>query len=207
MHSEHTVMGTRMDLSLIPASIRAKYRFDEREHATAILVKDFPKEFADICDCLDQFVLKRSDILTPGGGKSPISQNIDNFLHGRSWSEKSFDIQITADGVPIPIPTHKIDNFKNRVGVEVEWNNKDPFYDRDLNNFRLLRDLHVLSVGIMITRLTELQSVFDSLGKGKSYGQSTTHWDKLIPKVDGGGAGGCPLLLVGMGLACYNATL
>ena len=110
------------------------------------------------------------------------------------------------DGAPIPIPTHKIDNFKNRVGVEVEWNNKTEFYDRDLNNFRLLRNLHVLSVGVVITRLSELQALFVQLQKGNSYGNSTTHWDKLIPKVDGGGAGGCPLLLVGMGMACYDPT-
>jgi hypothetical protein len=91
------------------------------------------------------------------------------------------------------------------VGVEVEWNNKDPFYDRDLNNFRLLREMGVLSVGVIITRCTELQqNVFKPLSKGKSYGAATTHWDKLIPKVDSGAAGGCPLLLVGMGMNCYD---
>lgn len=196
-----------MSLNLIPQNLRLKYDFEEREHAIAILTRDFPNEFKDICDCLDSFILKRSHILTPGGQKSPISKNIDNFLRTRGWSEKSFNINIGVDGTNIPVPTHKIDNFRNRIGIEVEWNNKDPFYDRDLNNFRLLRELHVLSVGVMITRLTELQTLFNQLGKGKSYGPSTTHWDKLIPKVDGGGAGGCPLLLVGMGLACYNATL
>ncbi len=131
---------------------------------------------------------------------------------GRGWREKKFDIQIAVDGNPVPIPTHSIDNFKQiegqsrGVGVEVEWNNKDPFYDRDLNNFRLLRNLGVLSVGVIITRLTELQQVFNALGKGQSYGAATTHWDKLMPRVEGGGAGGCPLLLVGMGLACYDAN-
>ncbi len=108
------------------------------------------------------------------------------------------------DGKPIPIPTHKIDNFKNGVGLEVEWNNKTEFYDRDLNNFRLLKDLRVLSVGVVITRLSELQELFDSLGKGASYGPSTTHWNKLIPKVNGGGAGGCPLLLIEIGMRCYD---
>jgi hypothetical protein len=47
------------------------------------------------------------------------------------------------------------------------------FYDRDLNNFRLLRGLRVLSVGVIITRLSELQAVFDRLGKGSAYGAST----------------------------------
>jgi len=197
-----------MALNLIPHALRQRYRFDERHHACAILATDFPNEFRDILDCLDWFWLRRTHILAPGGGKSPISVAIDGFLQDqrRGWEPKSFDIKIMVDASPIPTPTHKIDNFKNHVGLELEWNNKTEFYDRDLNNFRLLWELRVLSVGVIITRLTELQQLFDKLGKGKSYGPSTTHWDKLIPKVDGGGAGGCPLLLVGMGMNCYDAT-
>src|SRR5947209_9651486 len=193
-----------MGVDLVPAGLRSRFHFEERGHACAILSSDFHEEFDDICDCLSSFSLKRSAILTPGGGKSPISVEFDAFLRGRNWTPKSFNIQIQVDGEAIPVPTHKIDNFKNRVGVEVEWNNKTEFYDRDLNNFRLLRELRVLSVGVIITRLSELQSLFDELGKGSSFGASTTHWDKLIPKVDGGAAGGCPLLLVGMGRACYD---
>ena len=195
-----------MGLELIPRSLRRKYRFDEREHAVAILATDFPREWDDILACLRSFCLKRSAILTPGGRLSGISIEIDSFLQSpdRGWMEKKFDTKVVVDGVEIPNPTHKIDNFKNRVGVEVEWNNKTEFYDRDLNNFRILRQLKVLSVGVIITRLTELQALFVRLNRGSSYGASTTHWDKLIPKVDGGGAGGCPLLLVGLGMACYR---
>jgi len=191
-------------LDVFPARLRSKYHLDERGHASAILASDFPDEFQDITDCLDWFELRRADILQPGGGRSPISKGIDDFLGDRGWRPKSFDIKIVVDGEPIPTPTHKIDNFRNRVGLEVEWNNKTEFYDRDLNNFRLLRELRVLSVGVVITRLSELQDVFDELGKGSSYGASTTHWNKLIPKVDGGGAGGCPLLLIGIGKTCYR---
>jgi hypothetical protein len=193
-----------MALDLIPPRLLGKYHIEERGHAGAILSGDFPSEFADILGCLDGFTLRKSHILTPGGGRSPISAGLDGFLHKRGWREKSFDIRITVDGEPIPIPTHKIDNFKNGVGLEVEWNNKTEFYDRDLNNFRLLKDLRVLSVGVIVTRRSELQELFDKLGKDASYGPSTTHWNKLIPKVDGGGAGGCPLLLVGMGMQCYD---
>jgi Restriction endonuclease BglII len=193
-----------MALGAVPRRIRRRYHVEERGHASAILAGDFPSEFADIVDCLGEFVLRKSHILTPGGGRSPVSAALDGFLHGRGWREKSFDIKITIDGKPVPIPTHKIDNFKNEIGLEVEWNNKTEFYDRDLNNFRLLKELRVLSVGVIVTRLSELQRLFDKLGKGASYGASTTHWDKLIPKVDGGGAGGCPLLLVGMGMKCYD---
>ena len=193
-----------MTLDLLPSDLPQKYHIEERGHACAILAADFPNEFSDIVACLQSFVLRKSHVLAPGGGRSQISVTLDGFLAQRGWTNKSFNIQISVDGVPIPIPTHKIDNFRNGVGLEVEWNNKTEFYDRDLNNFRLLKDLRVLSVGVIVTRLTELQSLFDNLGKGTSYGPSTTHWNKLIPKVDGGGAGGCPLLLVGMGMKCYD---
>jgi hypothetical protein len=193
-----------MGLDLIPENLRRKYTFAERDHACAILATDFPSEFQDLLDCLVEFKLKTSDILTPGGGRSPIPKAIGGFLQQRGWAPKDFDIKIEVDGFLIPVPTHSIDNFKNSVGIEVECNNKTEFYDRDLNNFRLLKELRVLSVGVIITRLSELQSLFNQLGKGASYGAPTTHWDKLIPKVDGGGAGCCPLLLVGMGMNCYD---
>jgi len=199
-------MDRSKGLELIPANLRRRFRFEERHHAASIMATDFPGEFDDFLRCLSSFRLRKSDILTPGGGRSPIPKAIDGFLSKRGWAEKRFDIKITVDDEPIPIPTHKIDNFKNRVAIEVEWNNKTEFYDRDLNNFRLLWEMRVLSVGVVITRLSELQDLFDSLGKGESYGNSTTHWDKLIPKVESGGAGGCPLLLVGMGLACYDES-
>ena len=99
--------------------------------------------------CLTGFRLKKSDILTAGGGRSPIPIALDGFLLSRGWAAKSFNIKIEVDGQAIPIPTHHIDNFKNRVGVEVEWNNKTEFYDRDLTNFRLLKALRVLSVSLL----------------------------------------------------------
>lgn len=194
-----------MGLELVPPALRQKYRFKDCRHACAILQADFPDEFRDLLGCLRDFTLRKSHILTPGGGRSPISTGIDRFFQQRGWSPKSFDVSIIVDGLASPTPTHKIDNYKNHVGIEVEWNNKTEFYDRDLNNFRLLHELRIVAVGVIITRQSELQRLFDELGKGKSYGPSTTHWDKLIPKVNGGGAGGCPLLLIGMGCECYDA--
>ena len=95
-----------------------------------------------------------------------------------------------------------MDCFKNGIALELEWNNKDPFFDRDLNNFRLLFDLHVVSVGIIITRCDELQTCFNELKKSASYGASTTHMSKLIPRIEGGGGAGCPLLVFGIKQSC-----
>jgi hypothetical protein len=57
--------------------------------------------------------------------------------------------------------------------LELEWNNKTEFYDRDLNNLRLLFDLRVADVGVVITPCDELQEIFNALGKGSSYGPTT----------------------------------
>ena len=193
-----------MGLGQIPAGLRDKFQIEERQHAIAILHRDFRDEWQDILGCLNAFTLKKSQIVVGGGNKTEMAKGLDGYLQARGWHEQAFDTAIVVDGEARETPTHKIDNFKNRIGVEVEWNNKDPFFDRDLNNFRLLHQLDVLSVGVIITRLWELQQEFKRLGKGSSYGRNTTHFDKLLPKVNGGGAGGCPLLLIGMGFGCYD---
>jgi hypothetical protein len=57
--------------------------------------------------------------------------------HGAGgWIEKAFDTRIVVDKSEFAAPTRKVDCYKNRVALEVEWNNKDPFFDRDLNRLR-----------------------------------------------------------------------
>lgn len=187
-----------MAADLLPEWIRQHYEVYEWKHACAVLHSDFKVEWGDLIDVLTAFRLRRSAIVTPGGGKSPIANWLDQQFFARGWVEKGFETQVVVDGSPIDTPTHKVDCFKAGVGIEVEWNNKDPFFDRDLNNFRLLFELRALSVGVIVTRSDDLQIVFDRLGKGKSYGASTTHMSKLLPKIDGGGGGGCPILAFGI---------
>jgi hypothetical protein len=109
-----------------------------------------------------------------------------------------------GQGVQRSAPTHEIDCYKNRVALEVEWNNKTEFYDRDLNNFRLLYDLRAIDVGLIVTRSSHLQRIFVGLGRGNSYGASTTHIDKLLPRLEGGSGGGCPVLVFGITERLYR---
>ena len=186
-----------------PRCIRDNYEIHEWRHASAILRQDFGDEYNDLVDVLMRFRLLKSHIAVGGGRKSNVAGWIDTELAGKGWVEKSFQTSISVDENVIDSPTHAVDCFKNRIAVEIEWNNKDPFYDRDLNNFRLLFDLRAISVGIIMTRCDELQEIFDSLGRGKSYGPSTTHMSKLLPRIQGGGGGGCPLLVFGIGKTLY----
>lgn len=192
-----------MGIELWPQHIRDSYEIFELHHASAILASDFPAEFYDIIAVLTNFRLLRSQVAAAGGNKSDISGGIDSEFYSRGWVEKSFDTRIVVDGHEIAVPTHKVDCYRNRVAFEIEWNNKDPFYDRDLSNFRLLFDLRVVSVGVVLTRSTHLQKIFNGLGKGSSYGNSTTHMNKLLPRVQGGGGGGCPVLAFGITDALY----
>jgi hypothetical protein len=196
-----------MGIELLPEFIRTHYEVHEWKHACAILKQDFSQEWDDILGLLESFRLKKSWIATPGGRKSKVSDFIDSYLYERGWVEKEFKTQVVVDESVTDTPTHKVDCFRNCVALEIEWNNKDPFFDRDLNNFRLLFDLRAISVGVIITRCDDLQEIFVQLGRGQSYGASTTHMSKLLPRIDGGGGAGCPILVFGIKKSLYIEDL
>ena len=196
----HVVMKNH---PLVPDDIAQKYDVREWRNGLAILAAVRPVEWAEMLDVLRGFRLLRSDIVNPGGAKSDIAKKIDGHFTKLSWQEKQFDTRIVVDKTEYHAPTHKVDCYKNRVALEVEWNNKDPFFDRDLNNFRLLFDLRAIDVGVIITRSTALQAIFNELGRGTSYGNSTTHMSKLTPRLDGGGGGGCPIVTFGIRPEAY----
>ncbi|MDQ4087131.1 MAG: restriction endonuclease [Pseudomonadota bacterium] len=190
-------------LHLVPDDLKKLYRVREWRNAAGVLATACPDEWKDIVEILSAFRLLRSEVEAAGGRKSPIANQIDGAFYARGWQEKQFQTSIKIDGQEFESPTHKVDCFKGRVALELEWNNKDPFFDRDLNNFRLLFDLRAIDVGVIVTRASELQSIFKSLGKGSSYGASTTHHEKLWPRIDGGGGGGCPVLTFAITPALY----
>ncbi|WP_019647224.1 BglII/BstYI family type II restriction endonuclease [Novispirillum itersonii] len=190
-------------LHYVPDDLHDLYHVFEWRNAAGVLTTACPAEWQEIINVLRQFRLYRSEIERPGGRKSPIAGRLDGGFYDLGWVEKRFDTSIIIDGEQLHTPTHSVDCFKGKVALEVEWNNKDPFFDRDLNNFRLLYDLRAIDVGVIITRSTELQSIFDELGKGSSYGSSTTHHEKLLPRLDGGGGGGCPILAFAISKALY----
>lgn len=55
---------------------------------------------------------------------------------------------------------------------------------------------------MIVTRGPDLQNLISGVIRSKDggfkYGSSTTHWDKLVPRVNLGGGGECPLLLIGI---------
>lgn len=202
-----------MALNQLPGFIRENYVVQEWRHASSILVTDFAEPFAEICDVLTRFRLKKSEVVVGGGSKTKIADWIDAELTRKGWAERQFKTAFQVDDRRIESPTHKVDCFKasqnGGIGFEIEWNNKDPFFDRDLNNFRLLFELRTISVGIILTRSEDLKSLFKDLTAKRlkpasSFGESTTHWGKLIPRLEGGAGGGCPVLALGITRKLYT---
>jgi len=187
-----------------PPEFSGLYELRQWKHACAILKNDFRDEWNDLLGMLSSFRLRKAWITKGGKNKTDLAKWVDNFLKQRGWVEKQFATSVIVDENRMDSPTHKIDCYKNQIALELEWNNKDPFFDRDLNNFRLLFDLRAISVGIIFTRCDELQDIFNELGRGKSYGNSTTHMSKLLPRIEGGGGAGCPILVIGMKKTLYT---
>lgn len=193
-----------MPQTSLPDFVRDNYEFHEWKHATAIIAADFPEEWNDLIQVLTAFRVRRTHILAKGGQKSKTTDSLERAFTTRGWQEKRWETGIVVDGVSTKSPTHKVDCYKNGVALEIEWSNKDPFFDRDLNNFRLLFDLRVISVGIIITKCNEFNTVFKSLGIAKKYGQTTTWMSKLLPRIEGGGGAGCPILVFGIKKSLYD---
>ena len=223
-------------------------------HARSILYGEFPHALDEIGAVLNAIELPITEIIGSGGGETKFTQRLRKSLSALGWKKHIFEIGKTIDGVPRESTSHEVDHVKRYHGIgslamEIEWNNKDPFYDRDLENFKRLHAEGAISVGVVVTRGKSLQdslwnavhrfatergiSSMEKLAENgvvptpkqrasilkradrqkepvpfadawtnnfvsNKFGQATTHWDKLIHRIERGVGNPCPLLLIGL---------
>jgi CRISPR-associated protein Csd2 len=196
--------------NLLPQFIRDNYQIIDYRHAIAILATEFPDLFTDICEVLQQVRITRTMIMEAGGSESQIPREFSRHLRPRGWIESEFTAKVIINDVEeVRTETHKIDYVKGRVAFDLEWNSKDQTFDRDLYAFRGFFDYNRISVGVLVTRSSELQQYFTTLGTyedthhvvrqiSAKYGASTTHMDKLISRLKQGRSGGCPVFALGI---------
>jgi hypothetical protein len=131
-------------------------------HAEAILTYDMPEAVAEIEEVLGGIELPVEELVRGGGGEGKLTQRMRRALAGRGWNKHNFEIKKIVDGEEKESVSHEIDHIKRfESGVfalEIEWNNKDPFFDRDLENFKRLHADGVISIGGIITRGASLQN-------------------------------------------------
>lgn len=200
-------MGLMDGRSPLPSDIPDFYEIHERRHGIAILATDFPEEWGDILHVLGDFRVLESQVRRGGGQKSKIVSELETRFRTKNWRKIVIPTKMTVGTREIFTRTHEVDLHKNSVALEIEWNNKDPFFDRDLDTFRHLFEHGIISVGVIITRSDELQAVFNSLGPeiGKKYGASTTHIGKLLSRLARGGGGGCPVVVFAIRRSAFVA--
>ena len=242
--------------------IRQQYEIRFTNHAEAILATDFPGAVSEIETALAALRIPIDDLIGSGGGEAQATQELRNALNDLHWAKKNIPVEVTVDGHANQSLSHEVDHVKTTANgallLEIEWNNKDPFFDRDLANFKALHGFGAASVGIIITRGSSLQAGINSairrrldeagvtdvnemqrlfgeeafergmkamtarqlrevqkrIRSGASvpealasqlvsdkFGASTTHWSKLVDRIDRGVGNPCPLLLIGIPLS------
>lgn len=131
-------------------------------HALSILSVDFPAALSEIEAVLADASVSVGEIVGSGGGEAASTQRMRRALAARGWAKKNFIIRKIVDGVEREATSHQIDHVKKfengTLALEIEWNNKDPFFDRDLENFKRLHGEGAISVGIIVTRGASLQN-------------------------------------------------
>src|SRR6266404_4375731 len=137
------------------------FQVEFHSHARAILSVDFPEVAEQLEEILIGATIPIEEIIGSGGGETKGTQRLRRALHEHGWRKHKFEIQRTIDGVPRESISHEVDHIKSFdagvVALEIEWNNKDPFFDRDLENYKRLHADGAVSLGILITRGTSLQ--------------------------------------------------
>jgi CRISPR-associated protein Csd2 len=199
-----------MYIQHFPQNIIDKYEIYDYRHAIAILSTDFSELFSDICYVLEHLRITKNMIRAPGGNESQIPKEFSQILRPLGWETVELTAKVMIDDTEVvKAETHKIDYVKGRVAFDLEWNSKDQTFDRDLYSFRAFYDYNKISVGVIVTRSTNLRSYFITLGNytdqhgvtrpisGK-YGASTTHMNKLLPRLQEGRSGGCPVVAFGI---------
>lgn len=210
-------------LRCIPDDVRERYEFAETRNAAAILAATNPAAFEQLIAVLRGFQLRTKDLLTPGGQESDLAARVNSMFRDVGWREARVDtlIRLSLRRTPLrkagetaldPIVTetknegYKVDNFRDRVALDVEWNAKDGNLDRDIGAYRSLYDAALIDAGVLITRTLELRDLGRDLAiaagipveKAKLIlsTTTTTNREKLMPRLTRGDAGGCPILAI-----------
>lgn len=137
-------------------------------HAKAILEGDFPEVLTELEEVLLTQRIPMDEIIGSGGGETKATQRIRRALDAKGWKKTCFEVKKVINGVEKESQSHEVDHVRtvadgSVVACEIEWNNKDPFYDRDLENFKRLHAEGAISVGVIITRGKSLQDNMRSL--------------------------------------------
>jgi hypothetical protein len=144
------------------------FEIEFHSHAQAILLHDFPDALAELEIALGNFSIPIEELIASGGGEAKGTQRLRRALTDLGWIKGTITIEKRVNTIARESVSHAIDHLRTfkgnqTIALEIEWNNKDPFFDRDLENFKRLHAEGAISVGVIVTRGTSLQDAMRSL--------------------------------------------
>ena len=147
---------------MLSVLIAAGFDVATRNHAQAILAGDFSEEIEGLVSALLSFQISAREIIKSGGGQAASTMRLRDALYGKGWKKHEFIVQTIVDGSEREATSHEVDHVRRcpagTLALEIEWNNKDPFFDRDLENFQRLHAQGAISIGVLVTRGATLQT-------------------------------------------------
>lgn len=130
-------------------------------HAKAILSTDFPAAGDELQDTLLAASIPIEEIIGGGGGEAKLTQRLRRAFAEKGWRKTKFEVEKHVNKIRLQSQSHEVDHVRSfegrNVALEIEWNNKDPFYDRDLENYKRLHADGAISLGVIVTRGRSLQ--------------------------------------------------
>jgi hypothetical protein len=208
----------------VPVDVFVRYDFFETRNAGAILRATNPAAFAEVMDILRDFELIDDDLILAGGEESGLAKRLNHVFRSRGWREGRVDTEIKlvlhlmpfADAGETEVRVeessvtnegYKVDNVKDRIAMDLEWNAKDGNLDRDLAAYRSLYEAGLIDGAILVTRTVDdlralghrvrsAAGMDEESAKNFLRTSTTTNTKKLLPRLQRGDAGGCPVLAV-----------
>ncbi len=139
----------------------AGFDIQAENHVLAVLIRDFPEPLDELCNVLIGVRISDVELIRGGGGEANSTQRLRRSLTDRGWFKRNIIIRKIVDGAERSAISHEIDHVRRMengsIALEIEWNNKDPFFDRDLENFQRLHSEGAISAGVVVTRGKSLQ--------------------------------------------------
>lgn len=124
-------------------------------HSDAILHGDFPEAGEELDRLISTISIPIVEVIR-GGGEAPVTQRLRRSFSENGWQKGSFRVEKRINDQTTFAQSHEVDHVKDfgdhTIAMEIEWNNKDPFFDRDLENFNRLHADGAISIGIIVTR-------------------------------------------------------
>lgn len=215
-------MFTESYAGRLPSEIVDRFEVLETRNATAKIAATNPEPFQDIVDAASAFRFSRDDVLIPGGQETAVAARLNDGFRSRGWRETMYVTTTgfkqvkkghpnTADVTEVNLDaieaeSYWIDNVKDRVVLDIEWNAKDGNLYRDVSFYRLLHRYDMVDAAVMITRTQDdLRALGRDLGRDNFLSTTTTtNVDKLYPILARGEGDECPILVLAITARCFD---